>query len=314
MTPAADVKTALVFPGQGSQAVGMGHDLRDAYPAAAAIFAAADEILGRPLSKTIFEGPEEALKETANTQLAVFVMNHVCYSAYAAAGGVFDFALGHSLGEYNALVAAGATDFETALRLVEKRATFMNEQAQARPGKMLAVLGLSDDRVAEVFGQFSGHGTAEIANYNCPGQVVISGDGYAMDEMAELLTQAGAKKVVPLKVSGAFHSPLMAEAERRLIAVLETIDFADTAVPVCSNFTGLLSTNGEALKESLHWQMTMPVQWTKSIETVAAAGAGRFVETGPGRVLTGLIKRITPEDVELININDKETLETWQRG
>jgi [acyl-carrier-protein] S-malonyltransferase len=303
------VKTALVFPGQGSQAVGMGRDLSDAYPAAAAIFAAADEILGQPLSKVIFEGPEETLKETANTQLAVFVMNHVCYSMYAASGGTFDFALGHSLGEYNALVAAGVIDFATALQLVQQRATFMNEQAQARPGKMLAVLGLSDEEVAAVFGRFSGHGTAEIANYNCPGQVVISGDTYAMDEMAGLMTEAGAKKVVPLKVSGAFHSPLMAEAERRLIAVLETTEFADATVPVCSNFTGMLSTGADALKESLHWQMTMPVQWTKSIETVNAAGAGRFVEAGPGRVLTGLIKRIITEDVELVNVNSVETLE-----
>ncbi len=305
----AAAKTALVFPGQGSQAVGMGFDLRDAYPAAAAVFAAADEILGRALSAIIFEGPAEVLQTTGNTQLAVFVMNHVCYSLYAGAGGTFDFALGHSLGEYNALVAAGAIDFEAALRLVDKRSAFMNEQALARPGKMLAVLGLADEEVAEVFSKFSGHGVAEIANYNSPGQVVISGDTFAMDEMAELMQAAGAKKVVPLKVSGAFHSPLMAEAERRLIEVLETTEFVDAGVPVCSNFTGLLSTDGAALRESLHWQMTMPVQWTKSVQTVAAAGAGRFVEAGPGRVLTGLIKRILPEGVELVNINSVETLE-----
>jgi [acyl-carrier-protein] S-malonyltransferase len=305
----AGALTALCFPGQGSQAVGMGTDLRDAYTEAAAIFAAADDILGRPLSKIIFEGPEEALKETINTQLAVFVMNHVCYSLYTAEGGVFDFAMGHSLGEYNALVAAGCMDFETALKLVEKRATFMNEQAAVREGKMLAVLGLSDEEVAIAFAKFSGHGVAEMANYNCPGQVVISGDGYAMDEMAELLKEAGAKKIVPLKVSGAFHSPLMAEAERRLIEVLETLTFNDAIVPVCSNFTGLLSTDGEALKQVLHWQMTMPVQWTKSVETVLAEGAGTFVEAGPGRVLAGLIKRIAPEDVEIINVNSVETLE-----
>lgn len=303
-------KTALCFPGQGSQTVGMGIDLRDAYPEAAAIFEVADEILGRPLSSVIFEGPEETLKETINTQLAVFVMNHICYSLFAVEGGVFDFALGHSLGEYNALVAAGCIDFENALRLVEKRATFMNEQTKVREGKMLAVLGLSDEEVAEAFGKFSGHGVAEMANYNCPGQVVISGDGYAMDEMAEILKEAGAKKVVPLKVSGAFHSPLMAEAERRLIEVLETINFADAVVPVCSNFTGLLSTDGDALKETLHWQMSMPVQWTKSIETVLAEGAGTFIEAGPGRVLAGLIKRIAPPETEIINVNNVETLES----
>ena len=308
------VKTALLFPGQGSQIVGMGRDLYDAYPEAAAVFRAADDILGRPLSQIVFEGPEDALRETANTQLAVFVLNQACYSLYAAADGDFDYSLGHSLGEYNALVAAGVIDFETALRLVEKRATFMNEQALARPGKMLAILGLADDAVSAVFGKFTGHGVAEIANYNCPGQVVISGDAYAMDEMAELMRAAGAKKVVTLKVSGAFHSPLMAEAERRLIAVLDSIDFADAAVPVCSNFTGLLSTSGEALKESLHWQMTMPVQWTKSVQTVADEGTRRFVEAGPGRVLTGLVKRIMPEDVELININSVETMQAYGRS
>jgi [acyl-carrier-protein] S-malonyltransferase len=302
-------KTALVFPGQGSQSVGMGRDLREHYPAAAAVFAAADEILDRPLSPIIFDGPEEVLQATGNTQLAVFVMNHVCYSLYAGAGGTFDVTLGHSLGEYNALVAAGVIDFETALRLVDKRSSFMNEQALTHPGKMLAVLGLSDEEVTEVFSRFSGHGVAVIANYNCPGQVVISGDTFAMDEMAELLRSAGAKKVVPLRVSGAFHSPLMAEAERKLIEVLEATEFADAGVPVCSNFTGLLSTDGAALRESLHWQMTMPVQWTKSVQTVAAAGASRFVEAGPGRVLTGLIKRILPEGIELININSVETLE-----
>lgn len=303
-------KVALCFPGQGSQAVGMGIDLRDAYPEAAAIFEVADDILGRPLSKLIFEGLEEELKETINTQLAVFVMNHICYSLFVTEGGTFDFALGHSLGEYNALVAAGCMDFETALKLVEKRASFMNEQAAAREGKMLAVLGLSDEEVAEAFGKFSGHGIAEMANYNCPGQVVISGDGYAMDEMTEILKEAGAKKIVPLKVSGAFHSPLMAEAERRLIEILETLEFTDAEVPVCSNFTGMLSTDGEALKQTLHWQMTMPVQWTKSVETVLGEGVGTFVEVGPGKVLAGLIKRIAPPETIIININSVETLES----
>ncbi len=306
-------KTGLVFPGQGSQVVGMGRDLDELYPAAAAIFRAADEILERSLSSIIFNGPEEVLQSTGNTQLAVFVMNHICYSMYAGAGGSFNFCLGHSLGEYNALVAAGVIDFETALRLVDQRSSFMNEQALAHPGKMLAVLGLSDEEVAEVFSRFSGHGVAVIANYNSPGQVVISGDTFAMDEMGELMRAAGAKKVVPLKVSGAFHSPLMAEAERQLIEVLETTEFADAGVPVCSNFTALLSTDGAALRESLHWQMTMPVLWTKSVQTVAAAGAGRFVEAGPGRVLTGLIKRIIPGNVELVNINNVESLQLLVR-
>lgn len=305
----SNAKVALCFPGQGSQAVGMGSDLRGAYPEAVAIFAAADEILGRPLSQLMFKGPEGELKETINTQLAVFVMNHVCYSLYAAEGGTFDFALGHSLGEYNALVAAGVIDFETALRLVEKRAYFMNDQTKAREGKMLAVLGLSDEQVAAAFASFSGNGIAGAANYNSPGQVVISGDGYAMDEMAEIMKEAGAKKIVPLKVSGAFHSPLMAAAERKLAGVLNGIEFTDAAVPVCSNSTGMLADEGEKIKQALYSQMTSAVQWTKSIQAVLSEGATTFVEAGPGRVLAGLIRRIAPEGTRIINVNSVETLE-----
>ncbi len=305
-------KTAFVFPGQGSQSVGMGRDLYERYPDAAAVFDRGDGLLGWSLSHLMFEGPVESLNETIHTQPAVYVMNHACFTLLSSMGEPFDFALGHSLGEYNALTAAGVIDFDTGLKAVERRAALMNEAATARPGKMLAVLGLDDETVTGL--ALDTLGVAVVANYNCPGQVVISGEVGAIDALADELLKAGAKKVVPLPVSGAFHSPLMAGAETAVNDILDSIEFKDARVPVCSNFTGLLSTDGAALKTTLQWQMTGAVQWTKSIQTVLEAGAERFVEAGPGRVLAGLIKRIAGSGIEITSVNSVETLEETING
>jgi [acyl-carrier-protein] S-malonyltransferase len=294
-------KTALVFPGQGSQAVGMGRDIYEAYPAAAAVFDTADKLLNRSLTGMMFDGPFELLTETVNTQLAVFVMNHACFTLYQAGSKPFDFVLGHSLGEFNALVAAGVFSYEEGLSLVVQRGSLMQEAAMRRIGKMLAVLGLDEAAAAKLVDKASARGFVGIANYNCPGQIVISGDAAILDSIQDELLQAGAKKVVEVPVNGAFHSPMMAAAADEFREDLNDVEFKTPIVPVCSNFTGEISTEPAVIKEALRSQMTGSVQWTKSVEAVTNAGAGRFVELGEGRILSGLIKRTAGPDVEIIN-------------
>ncbi|MFA5867418.1 MAG: ACP S-malonyltransferase [Actinomycetota bacterium] len=294
-------KTAIMFPGQGSQAVGMGRDICAIHPEAAAVFDRADQLLNRDLTELIFDGPAEILNETVNTQLAVYAMNHAAYVLYKKSGRPADFSLGHSLGEYNALVAARVIDFDEGLALVAERGSLMQEAASRRSGKMLAVLGLEDDEVSRIVSDAPSGGFLSVANYNCPGQVVVSGESTAVDVLKERFADAGAKKVVELNVSGGFHSPLMAAAADEFKEDLNNAEFAQASIPVCSNFTGELSSDPEVLRDALKQQMTGSVQWTKSVKTVMNAGAGRFVELGEGKILSGLVKRIAGSDASIDN-------------
>lgn len=294
-------KTALIFPGQGSQEVGMGRDLYESYPAAAAVFERADGLLNRNLTEIMFNGPLEKLTETVNTQLALYVMNHVSFVLYKNSGRPADFALGHSLGEYNALVAAEVLDFEDGLALVAERGSLMQEAAARRPGKMLAVLGLADDAVARIVEDASGSGFVSVANYNCPGQVVVSGESAVIDSLKERFAKAGAKKVIELNVSGGFHSPLMAAAADEFKEDLSNVEFKPAVMPVCSNYTGALSQDPEVLLDALKQQMTGSVQWTKSVNAVIEQGVDKFVELGAGRTLSGLVKRIAGPDAVIVN-------------
>jgi [acyl-carrier-protein] S-malonyltransferase len=294
-------KTALLFPGQGSQEIGMGRDIYESHPEAAGIFDRADRLLNRDLAELMFSGPIEKLTETVNAQLAIYIVNHASYTLYKKSGRPADFVLGHSLGEYNALVAARVLGFEDGLGLVAERGSLMQEAAARRSGKMVAVLGLEDDEVDRIVASASHLEFLNVANYNCPGQVVVSGESAAVDVLRSQFIEAGAKKVVELNVHGGFHSPLMAAAADEFKEDLSNVAFKPALLPVCSNFTGELSSDPGVLLGALKRQMTGSVQWTKSMNAIINAGAGSFVELGAGRILSGLAKRIAGPDAEIVN-------------
>jgi [acyl-carrier-protein] S-malonyltransferase len=284
---------ALIFPGQGSQVVGMGASLADRHQAAAEVFAQADEILGFSLSRLMREGPEAELTETKNAQPAILVHSVAALRAAGERLGSVAFVAGHSLGEFSAHVAAGTLSFEDALRTVRLRGELMWRAGLERPGAMAAVLGLGDAEVDAVCARVRA-GTCQAANFNAEGQVVISGDVAGVEEGMALAREAGAKRVMPLKVSGAFHSSLMEPAAARLREHLAGVLFRDPRVPVVSNVTARPVTRGEDARELLVRQLTSPVRWRASIAAMVEAGVGRFLEVGPGRVLTTLNKRNAP--------------------
>ncbi|HLB27663.1 MAG TPA: ACP S-malonyltransferase [Dehalococcoidales bacterium] len=302
-------KAAYVFPGQGAQSVGMGHDLYDSFATAKAIFKQADEVLGFPLSKLCFEGPDEDLRLTINTQPAILTVSYICYRlAQEAAGGRLPspaYVAGHSLGEYTALAAAGVLDFPAAVFLSRERGRLMYEAGLREPGGMVAILGLDEKALLEVCDKSN----TQIANFNCPGQLIISGSMVNLPKAAEYAQAKGASRVVPLQVSGAFHSPLMQPAKEGLFEIIAKTSFRNPRVPIIANITGKPLTTAEEVKTELIEQLCNCVQWQRSIEYMISNGVSVFYEMGPGKVLSGLIKRINKE-VEIRNIGDAEAIKS----
>ena len=283
---------AFVFPGQGAQFVGMGKDLYETNALAKKYFDRADEILGFKITEIMFNGTDEQLKETKVTQPAVFL--HSVIQALCL-GDSFNPAMvaGHSLGEFSALVASRALDFEDGLRLVASRANAMQKACEINSGTMAAIIGLPDEKVEEICASVSSEGDIVVAaNYNCPGQLVISGNVNAVNAACEKLKEAGAKRALPLKVSGAFHSPLMQPAKDELQAAIEKTTFKTPKCPVYQNVDAKPHTDAEEIKLNLIAQLTSPVRWTASVQTMIHDGADDFTECGPGKALQGLIGRI----------------------
>jgi [acyl-carrier-protein] S-malonyltransferase len=302
-------KTAWVFPGQGSQSIGMGRDLFDNVKPARAIFEEADRALGFPLSRLCFEGPEEVLRQTVNAQPALVTAAFACLEAIREVNGEKlakpSYTAGHSLGEYTALAAAGVFDFTTAVRLARERGWLMHEAGQRLSGGMAAIIGLEEAKLAEVCRQSD----TVIANINSPGQIVISGATENLTKAMELAKAAGASRAIPLQVSGAFHSPLMRSAVEGMTGIIQAATFTHPAIPVIANMTAMPLTTAEAVKEELINQLTNPVQWQRSIEYMVKQGVDTFIEIGPGKVLTGLIRRIN-KDVATRNISDLTTVKS----
>ncbi len=284
---------ALIFPGQGSQSVGMGGALADAEPQAAEILARANRVLGFDLAHIMRFGPEETLTETKNAQPAIFVHSVAALEVARARLGPIAFAAGHSFGEFGAHVAAGTLSFEDALGAVRLRGELMFEAGRARPGAMAAVLGLGEAETEAACARVDA-GTCQPANFNSDGQVVISGDVAGVEQGMLFAKESGAKKVIPLKVSGAFHSSLMEPAVTPLRKRLESIEFRNPHFTVVSNVTARAVTSGSEARELLIRQLTAPVRWSATVATIVAGGGDRFLELGPGKVLTGLNKRNAP--------------------
>ncbi len=304
------MSVAFVFPGQGSQSVGMAMALGAALPEARAALAEADEALGRPVTKLLAEGPEAELRVTWNTQPAILAASVACLRAVRAATATAPVAAaGHSLGEYSALVAAGALPYADALRVVEQRGRFMQEAVPLGTGSMAAILGLDVADVAPLCAQVSRPGrVVEVANDNSPGQVVISGHVEAVEEAGRLAKEAGAKRAVPLAVSAPFHCSLMVPAGERLARALGDVSLADPAFPVVANVDGRPYPDRGAVLPGLVAQVSRPVRWQECVRALGALGVTRFVEVGPGKVLTGLVRRIAP-DAEVANVEDPASLD-----
>ncbi|MFQ6122968.1 MAG: ACP S-malonyltransferase [Dehalococcoidales bacterium] len=299
-------KVAYVFPGQGSQWVGMGRDLYDSFDSAKVVFDQAGRVLGFPLSKLCFEGPEGELRQTINAQPAIVAVSYACWQA---AGEVNQglplpsFVAGHSLGEYTALAVVGVLDFATTVYLARERGRLMHEAGVIHPGGMTAIIGFDEAPLAEICRQTD----TRIANINCPGQLVISGAHGNLTQAMDLVKAKGAHRTIPLPVSGAFHTPLMQSAVDGMAEIIATLSFHEPVVPIIGNTTAQPLTTAEAVKAELLRQLCNCVQWQRSIEYMANEGVTTFIEIGPGKVLTGLIKRINKE-VETINIGDAEAI------
>lgn len=292
---------AYVFPGQGAQFVGMGKDLYDSSPVAKELFEKANEILGFRITDLMFAGTDEDLKQTKVTQPAIFLHSVILAKVL---GSEFkpDMVAGHSLGEFSALVTAGALSFDDGLRLVSARAMAMQKACELQPSTMAAVLGLDDAKVEEICASINE--VVVAANYNCPGQLVISGSVKGIDIACEKLKEAGAKRALKLAVSGAFHSPLMEPARQELEAAINATPFNKPVCPIYQNVTAKPTSSPEEIKKNLVAQLTAPVRWTQTVQNMIADGATEFVELGPGNVLQGLIKKVNKD----IAVESKQSL------
>lgn len=305
-------KIAFVFPGQGAQKVGMAKDVYDALPQAAQLFKTADEVLGFSISELAFEGPEEQLKQTANTQPALLTASIALFEALKSKNITPDYVAGHSLGEYSALVAANALDFEQAVAIVRARGQYMEQAVPAGQGAMAAVLGAEREPLAALCAEISATGQAvELANVNCPGQIVVSGSVEGVNAVSARVKEIGGKRAIMLEVSGPFHSSLMKSAADQLSERLEAVSFRDATVPVVANVTATTVTQGSDIQALLVEQVYSPVLWEDSVRFLIHEGVDTFIEIGPGNVLTGLIKKID-KNVRLINISSLESIEALQ--
>ncbi|HKS82238.1 MAG TPA: ACP S-malonyltransferase [Candidatus Acidoferrales bacterium] len=302
-------KLAFLFPGQASQYSGMGRDLAENFPESRAVFEEADAALGIPISKICFEGSEEDLKLTENTQPAILAVSVAAYRALEKRGIIPDIAAGHSLGEYSALVAAGALDFATAVKLVRGRGRYMQEAVPAGEGAMAAILGLSPADVAEVCRKAAQQEIVSPANMNSPEQTVISGHAAAVKRAVEIASQSGAKRAVMLPVSAPFHCALMAPAQERLEPDLRAANFRPLRFPVVNNVDAESVSSGDEARDALVRQVTQPVRWLDSVRDMIESGVTVFVEVGPGKVLLGLLRQID-RSVRGLNVEDAPSLQS----
>ncbi|MBU1035530.1 ACP S-malonyltransferase [bacterium] len=304
-------KIAFVFPGQGSQKIGMGKDLIENYPEAKILFNKANTALkeeGVDIGKICFEGPEEELKNTVNAQPAILTISTILYKLLRKNKIKPSIVAGHSLGEYSALVASSAIKFEDAVKLVRKRGEYMQSATPAGTGSMLAIIGLGKDEISKMCEEINDVGIIEIANYNSPTQIVVSGEIKALEKLSVMAKEKGARMVIPLKVSAPFHSSLMETAKENLARYLEKVKINNPKIPVSCNVSAGYINNKEEVKSALIKQMTHPVKWVDSIIKMNSEGINYFIEVGPGQVLKGLIKQIIPES-KVFNVFDSNSLQ-----